>query len=96
MKIVSTNAVGSSMKLVKSGGEAADAGSNRNYSGWAATDTMARMIKGLPAGTYDVPVRLFDKSNIDSVELNDTAAGTGEWFGPLDYQQDFQKLWGLA
>lgn len=96
MKIVSTNAVLSSMELVKNGGQAADAGSNRNYSGWAATDTLLRMAEGLPVQTYKVPVRLFDKNNVESVQLDEAAALTGEWFGPLTYQQDFQKLWGLG
>ncbi len=96
MKIVSTNAVVSSMQLVKSGGQAADAGSNRNYSGWAATDTMARMIKGQTVAPYIVPVRLFDKTNIDSVTLTEAAATSGEWFGSLAYQKDFQKLWGRS
>ena len=95
LKVVSTNAVLSSVQLVKSGGQAADAGSNRNYSGWAATDTMARMLKGLAPGTYTVPVRLFDKTNVTSVTLTEAAASSGEWFGSLDYQKDFQKLWGL-
>ena len=96
MKVVSTNAVLSSMQLVKSGGQAADAGSNRNYSGWAAADTMVRMVKGvtIPPKT-DIPVRLFDKTNIDSVQLTEAAAESGEWFGPLDYQKDFAQLWGL-
>lgn len=96
MKVVSTNAVLSSMELVKSGGQAADAGSNRNYSGWAATDTMLRMSKGLDVQKYQVPVRLFDKTNVGSVQLDEATAMSGEWFGPLDYQQGFQKLWGLG
>jgi ribose transport system substrate-binding protein len=96
MKIVSTNAVLSSMQLVKSGGQAADAASNRNYSGWEAADAMVRMIKGLPAPTEsNIPIRLFDKANIGAISLTTAAAGTGEWFGPLDYQKSFQQLWGL-
>ncbi len=96
MKIVSTNAVVSSMQLIKSGGQAADAGSNRNYSGWAAVDTMARMVKGQVVAPYTIPVRLFDKTNIDTVTLTEDAGTSGEWFGSLAYQQDFKKLWGLS
>ncbi len=97
LKVVSTNAVLSDMQLIKSGGQAADAGSNRNYSGWNAMDTMLRMLQGLPVSDKStVPVRVFDKTNIDSVKLTKEAAESGEWFGPLDYQKDFAKLWGLG
>jgi ribose transport system substrate-binding protein len=97
MKIVSTNAVLSSMQSVKTGGQAVDVGSNRNYSGWLAIDSMLRMLKGMPVPTtWQIPIRVFDKTNIDSIPLDDQAAMTGEWFGPLDYQKDFQRLWGLS
>ncbi len=97
MKIVSTNSVLSSMQLVKSGGQAADIGSNRNYSGWLSMDSLLRMLKGLPVPTKsEIPIRVFDSTNIGSVPLTDQAASTGEWFGPLDYQKSFQHLWGLG
>jgi ribose transport system substrate-binding protein len=97
MKVVSTNAVLSDMKLVKSGDQAADAGSNRNYSGWNAMDSMLRMLQGMPVSDKStVPVRVFDKTNIGSVTLTVDAAESGEWFGPLTYQKDFVTLWGLS
>jgi len=97
MKIVSTNSVLSSMQLVKSGGQVADIGSNRNYSGWLSMDSLLRMLKGLPVPTKsEIPIRVFDSTNIGSVPLTDQAASTGEWFGPLDYQKSFQHLWGLG
>ncbi len=96
MKIVSTNAVLSDMQLVKSGGQAADIGANRNYVGWGAMDAMLRLLKGLPVSTKStVPQRVFDSQNIGSIPLTAAAAGTGEWWGPLDYQKSFQTLWGL-
>jgi len=97
MKVVSTNSALSSMQLVKSGGQAVDVGSNRNYAGWAATDAMLRMILGLPAPTTSyIPIRLFDKTNIGSVSLTNQAAMSGEWFGSLDYQKSFEQTWGLG
>lgn len=96
LKIVSTNGVLSSMQMVKNGGQNADIASNRNYSGWLGMDSMLRMIKGLPVPTkWQIPIRIFDKTNIDSIPLTDAAAMTGEWFGPLDYQAKFKTLWGL-
>jgi ribose transport system substrate-binding protein len=96
MKIVSTNAVLSSMQLVKSGGQAADVGSNRNYSGWGAMDALLRLINGMPVpATSTIPQRVFDSQNIGSINLTEDAAITGEWWGPLDYQKSFETLWGL-
>lgn len=98
MKIVSTNGVLSSMQMVRDGGQDADIASNRNYSGWLAIDAMLRMLKGLevPAKQdWEIPIRIFDSTNIGDVELTESAAMSGEWFGPLDYQDSFQQLWGL-
>lgn len=96
LKIVSTNGVLSSMQMVKNGGQDADIASNRNYSGWLAMDSMLRMIKGMPVPTnWQIPIRIFDKSNIGTIPLTEAAASTGEWFGPLDYQASFKALWGL-
>lgn len=97
VKTVSTNAVLSQLKQIKAGtGQVADVGGNRNYLGWAATDRLLRMMLGEPAPTkVTIPVRLFDKTNIDSIDLTPEAERSGEWYGAIDYQQQFQKLWGL-
>jgi ribose transport system substrate-binding protein len=95
MKLVSTNAALSSMKLVKSGQQAADAATNRNYGGWVAVDAWIRMALGKAPQTDDfIPSRIFDDENIGSVELSDAAARSGEWFGDTSYKQDFLKSWG--
>jgi ribose transport system substrate-binding protein len=95
LKLVSTNAALSSMKLVKSGQQAADAATNRNYGGWLAVDAWLRMALGEAPQTSDfIPSRIFDKTNIDSIELTDAAAQSGEWFGDTGYKQGFLKSWG--
>jgi ribose transport system substrate-binding protein len=95
LKIVSTNGVLSSMQLVKAGKQAADGTANRNYGGWAAMDAYVRLALGQPAATKQfMPVRVFDATNIDSVNLTEDASKSGEWFGDLGYKQDFLKLWG--
>jgi ribose transport system substrate-binding protein len=97
LKIVSTQCALSSMKLIESGGQAADTCSNRNYGGWAATDAMLRMILGQPAPTNNtIPVRLFDKENIGEVTLTNDDSMSGRWFGDLSYQAGFSQLWGLG
>ncbi len=98
IQTVSTNAALSQMKVVASGGmQKADVGANRNYVGWESIDALLRMIAGEPAAenlTY--PVRVFDETNIGDLELNETAAADGSWFGPTVYKQEFPKLWGLG
>ena len=96
--VVSTNAVLSQMQIVKSHGfQIADIGANRNYLGWAAMDRLVRMMLSKPAPTtVTVPVRVFDSSNIGSLNLNQADSLSGIWYGPITYRQDFTKLWGLG
>jgi ribose transport system substrate-binding protein len=96
IKLVSTNAALSSMKLVKSGQQAADAATNRNYGGWLAVDAWIRMALGKAPQTGDfMPSRIFDKTNIGSVTLTEAASKSGEWFGDTAYKQQFLKSWGV-
>ena len=98
LKLVSSSQDLASMKRVKSGVQAADAGTNRNYAGWTAMDAYVRMALGKPAQTKQfVPGRIFDKTNIDSVPVTEAGSKSGEWFGPTDaYTQGFETLWGLG
>jgi ribose transport system substrate-binding protein len=98
IQTVSTNAALSQMKVVASGGmQKADVGANRNYVGWEAVDALLRMIAGEPAATeLTYPVRVFDETNIDELDLSEGAAADGSWFGPTVYKQEFPKLWGLG
>jgi ribose transport system substrate-binding protein len=96
LKFVGIEAALSSMQLVKSGEQAADAAANRNYGGWAAMDAMLRMLLGKPAPTTNfLPVRIFDATNIDTIgPLTNAAASSGSWFGSTDYPRKFAQLWG--
>lgn len=98
MKTVSTNAALSQIQAVASGGmQVADVGANRNYIGWQAMDGLLRMSLGEPAPenvTY--PIRVFDETNVDELELSKEAAAGGEWWGPTTYKQEFPKLWGVG
>lgn len=98
MSVVSTNSALSQMQQVASGsGQVADVGANRNYLGWETVDGILRMsLDEPPPDNVTIPVRVFDKTNIDSVELTDSAAESGEWWGPTDYKTEFLKLWGVG
>lgn len=93
--LVSSDFDVAALKRVKGGQEAATAAQNRNYGGWLAMDQWLRMVLGkAPAKDVPLPVRLFDKQNIASAELTDTALLTGSLYGPTTYTQSFLKLWG--
>jgi ribose transport system substrate-binding protein len=96
--IVSTDNALSDMQEIKAGtGQVADAGGNRNYLGWAAVDRLLRMILHKPAPvSITVPVRIFDSTNIGTIQLTQAAALSGQWYGPTTYQQQFLRLWGVA
>jgi ribose transport system substrate-binding protein len=98
IQTVSTNAALSQIKVVESGGmQKADVGANRNYVGWESVDALLRMIAGEPGAEHlTYPVRVFDETNVGELELTETAAADGSWFGPTIYKEEFPKLWGLG
>jgi len=96
-KMVSTNAVLSQMQQIKSGAQAADIGANRNYIGWATVDKLLRMTLGQePPAEAPAPVRVFDETNIGSLDMSEGAATDGSWWGPTTYKDEFKQLWGVA
>ncbi len=97
MKMLSTNATASQLREIASGGQAADAGVNSNYVGWATMDGLLRLILGEPpADNVTAPIRIFDETNVDSIQLTDEAQATGEWWGPTTYKEEFPALWGVG
>lgn len=98
MKMVSTNAAFSQVQEVASGGfQVADVGANRNYLGWEAMDGLLRMVLGKPAAeNVTFPIRVFDETNVGSLNMSEAASTSGEWWGPTTYKQEFPKLWGLG
>jgi hypothetical protein len=55
------------------------------------------MIAGEPGAEHlTYPVRVFDETNVGELELTETAAADGSWFGPTIYKEEFPKLWGLG
>jgi ribose transport system substrate-binding protein len=92
--LVSTTATLANVEQVANGSQAAEVGVNPNYYGWAAVDRLARMMLKQAEPTSEwMPVRIFDSTNADSLELTPTAAASGVWWGPLTYQKEFSTLW---
>jgi ribose transport system substrate-binding protein len=95
VKMASQNASLPDMKAIASGDEieVANVGSPTTWMGWATVDQVGRLLKGEePVEDAGLPYRLFDSSNIDSVDLSDPES---TWYGPFDYQGFYRELWGL-
>lgn len=72
----------------------ANASSSIHYSGWIIGDSVVRMIVGDEVPTTYPPVyRIFEASNIGSLDLTPEAERTNAWFGPATYVEGFQALW---
>ena len=66
------------------------------YAGWALTDEILRMMTKSGPVTETFPSRLFDATNIGSIQVTSAAQDSGAWFGDDSYQASFEKLWGVG
>jgi ribose transport system substrate-binding protein len=95
VKIVSFNATPSVMKNLKDHDVVAgDVGGPNLMQGWAFGDEAFRVLCGVtPLGNLNIPVRLFDSTNIGKVHFSEEES---QWYGPLDYQAKFKKHWEVG
>src|SRR5262249_23575701 len=93
VRVASINAVNTNLQFIKDGNvQVPDAAIPNNWMGWAGVDCMLRAMTN-PEGavTTETPFRLFDKSNLEGVDVNDQEA----LFPGVDYRTEYLKLWGL-
>jgi ribose transport system substrate-binding protein len=95
--IVSFNGTPAVLKLIKDGnsGVCADVGVAAARQGWGLADQALRIMAGVPPVPNDdtkATERMFDTSNIDSIDLS---APESSWYGDVDYQAAYKKLWGV-
>jgi ribose transport system substrate-binding protein len=64
----------------------------RDWEAWAAVDTANRLMQGQPAVEQFIPVRLYDKTNVDELSPTDLKEG---WQGGVDYKSYYLKMWGV-
>ena len=64
----------------------------RDWEAWASVDTINRLLQGQQAAAQRIPVRLFDKSNLNDLSATDIKEG---WQGGADYKAHFLKIWGV-
>jgi ribose transport system substrate-binding protein len=97
VKGVSSTALLSSLQLLKEGQYSyADAGQDYPYSAWAFADEAYRLILGQPAVAENIPMRLFTRQNVSSLQLTNTAQDDGAWYGATSFPSLFKKLWGVS
>jgi ribose transport system substrate-binding protein len=93
VKIATFNATPAVMQQIGGGGDVlADVGIGSIRYGWAWADQTFRALAGVaPVKSEQLPVRLFDASNIGQLNL---AASTDTWYGTVNYRAAYLKLWG--
>lgn len=93
VSISTYNASANILTLVKSGDVGVDMGQSAVWLGWAAADQSLRVLSGVaPVDNENVPLRLFDSQNIGEIDISKPQS---TWFD-VDFQADYEKLWGLS
>ena len=92
VRVGSINAVNTNLQFILDGKvETVDDGIPNNWMGWGGVDRLMRAMTGAPVATSEVPIRLFDKSNLQGVDVNNETA----LHGGTDYRSEYKKLWGV-
>ena len=67
---------------------------------WNNTDRLLRLMSGADvpeASAYMIPRRIFNKSNIDSVDGRSVKGfKNGAWFTDGSFRDTYHKLWGAS
>jgi ribose transport system substrate-binding protein len=89
VRLVATNGLPENLDMVRQGKQAADVSyPPPEYTGWLITDQLGRAILGEPAETTELPMQLFDESNIPPSNDFETL-----WPELADYQTKFKSKW---
>ena len=73
----------------------ADAGTDFAYQGWAEADLMLRQLTGAAPVTYNVPLRLFTRDDVKTLNLTVAGQDSGAWYGSTAFKAMFARLWGV-
>lgn len=98
VKISSHDGTLAVMQMLKSGKfVGSEIGFNADALAWYGADQALRLMTGKPANQMvEFPyVRMFNADNLGGLELTPEAEKSGAWYGSIDYQDGFLKLWGL-
>lgn len=93
VKVASFNATPAALKLIQSGDVfTADPGQPNEWTGWATMDQALRGMLGLEPADPEIPIRYFDKSNLEGVDVEDEA----ELYGNPEFKDGYRDLWGVG
>lgn len=94
VKVVTFNGTLGNMQNLAAGKVvSAEVGSPQAQEGWGLADQFLRLMNDKPAvKDENVGLRLFDASNIGSIDLNKPEQ---DWYG-VDFQSGYKKLWGVG
>jgi ribose transport system substrate-binding protein len=92
LKLASFNSSLPQMKDLKNGDIQLLVGSPTSWLGYGVADQALRILSGEdPVADEHVPLRVFDETNIDSVDLSKPEEA---WY-VTDFKSEYQKLWGV-
>jgi ribose transport system substrate-binding protein len=92
VKVVTFNGTPSVLKMVKDGDVEMDIGENLDWISHGVMDQAMRLVGGQPPiGDPNLPIRIFDKDNVDETG---TPPVDSKGFGD-EYKSAYRKLWGL-
>jgi ribose transport system substrate-binding protein len=91
VQIGSINAVRANLDLIKDEDiQAVDVGASNTWQGWAAFDRSLRAMLGEEPAVSEVPLKLFEKDNLQGVDTSSEDA----LFKGADFRSEYKKLWG--
>lgn len=93
VQVVTTDGSRSAMEFLGAGDTVlSDTAAPQAWVGWAIADQFLRLVtENEPLDDEQVGLRLFTADNVSEIDLT---APQEEWFG-VDYETEYQKLWGL-
>lgn len=68
--------------------QVADGAHPGQWAGYQALDLLNRAFAGEAEMNLEIPARLFDESNVDTIDFENG------WQGDVDFRQRYQELWG--
>lgn len=95
IKISTFNGTPAVEKLVKAGDVVgADIGGANVWESWAYIDQALRVLTENEPVDQNVPLRMFDESNIDSIEIDEPDQLS--WYGTDEAIAGYKELWGVS
>ncbi|HEX2097314.1 MAG TPA: sugar ABC transporter substrate-binding protein [Solirubrobacterales bacterium] len=94
VKMGSLNATPAVMEFLVNGDIEMDIGESNPWLAWAAADQALRAVVGeKPVKDENVPLRVFTAENFPSEVGSEDDPTT--WYGDVDFEEEYRKLWGL-